>query len=252
MTDYQNLLAAAVQAAEAAGAVLLKHQSDFSVLHDRGKDLKSAADLACEQTIFEILDATAIPVLSEETRQNAELLNAERVWIVDPLDGTVNYTRGLPLFCVSIGLWESGQPKLGVIHEPVRHVTWSGIVGEGATRNGVTMHTAQGSDPGQSVLSTGFPTGRSYDADDLSRFIESVRRFKKIRCIGSAALSLAYIADGTVDAYSEEDIWIWDVAAGIALVLAAGGAAEWSAWSSELKSRVVATNGKLSPREFDR
>ncbi|WP_459558050.1 inositol monophosphatase family protein [Lacunimicrobium album] len=246
----QELLKLAIEAAHAAGRVIIEKRSSFSVLASQGKDLKSEADLASEKAIFSFLDTTGIPSLSEESRADTKIIEKGRMWIVDPLDGTVNFTRGLPLFCVSIGLWEDGKPLLGVIYEPVTNQTFAGLVGEGATLNGSPVRTAEISDPGQAVLCTGFPTGRSYDQEDLVRFVKSVQKFKKVRLLGSAALCLAYISAGLVDAYCEEDIWLWDVAAGLAIIAAAGGSVQYGPWSGQLKSRVIATNGSIAASQL--
>lgn len=246
----QAELDAAIRAARAAGQALVGQREQFGVLKAVGKDLKSSADLAAERAIFEILDPLGIATLSEESRADASVLEAGRYWVVDPLDGTLNYTRGLPLFCVSIALVEQGQPVLGVIYEPLSDRLYSGCVGAGAWCNGEPMSVADVADPGQAVLCTGFPSGRSYDVESLTEFVASVRKFKKVRLLGSAALCLAFVAAGHVDAYCEDDIWLWDVAAGLALVQAAGGQVQFGPWDENLKSRVIATNGRLSVEEL--
>lgn len=247
MDDLAAILQTAVAAAEAAGRVLASQRAEFDVIHAAGKDLKTTADLAAEQEIFRRLDPLGFSTLSEETRSGTQVLGQGTHWIVDPLDGTVNYMRGISLYCVSIALWKDGQPVLGVIHEPTLQRTFAGIVGRGATCNGRPMQAATGNDPAQAVLCTGFPTGRSYSQESLLGFVGRVQRFKKVRLLGSAAVCLAYVAAGIVDAYFEEDIWLWDVAAGIALVQAAGGQTRFGPWNEQLKSRVVATNAGLSP-----
>lgn len=244
-SELADVLLTAVRAAESAGRILVTRRTDFGVLRAEGKDLKTSADLAAEEVIFQLLDPLGIPVLSEETRSGTDVLKSGDHWIVDPLDGTVNYMRGLSLFCVSVALWRDGAPLLGVIHEPLAARTFSGQVGAGAQCNGQPLRVADVSDPGQAVLCTGFPTGRSYTEDSLRSFVGRVQQFKKVRLLGSAALCLAYVSAGLVDAYFEEDIWLWDVAAGLALVGAAGGAVQYGPWSRELKSRVIATNGAI-------
>ncbi len=239
----EDLLHLAIAAAEEAGRVILESQGQFDVLRAEGKDLKSAADLSAERIILERLETTGLAIVSEETRTDAAALREERCWIIDPLDGTLNYTRGLPIFCLSIALWQNGRPLLGVIHDPNLNVTYSGIVGQGMTMNSLPAKVSAVTAVEQAVLCTGFPSGRSYDSAALTQFVSSVQRFKKVRLLGSAALCLAHLAAGHVDAYCEEDIWLWDVAAGLALVEAAGGQVHYGPWSHELKSRVYATNG---------
>ena len=252
MNSNSQLLSRAVEAAHAAGKILVSDQASFGVIGNAGKDLKSEADLAAEKAIFSILDPCGIPTLSEESRSKTDIFHSGKAWIVDPLDGTLNYTRGLPMFCVSIGLWENGRPTFGVIHEPLAGRTFVGHVGHGATLNERPITTAAVADPAQAILCTGFPTGRSYESEGLHRFVQSVQRFKKVRLLGSAALSLAYLSAGCVDAYYEQDIWLWDVAAGLAIVAAAGGQVSFGPWSTELKSSVIATNGQLSVGELQK
>ncbi|WP_437187184.1 inositol monophosphatase family protein [Planctomicrobium sp. SH668] len=242
--EISQFLRLATRAAENAGKLLLEHQGQFEVLRSEGKDLKSAADLAAENAIFQELDPTGIVVLSEETRADANAILNDLCWIVDPLDGTLNYTRGLPLFCVSIALWRNGAPLLGVIHDPITSTTYSGVVGSGASVNGRSLAVSEIASPSQAILCTGFPSGRSYSSETLLPFVASVQQFKKVRLLGSAALSLAHVAAGHVDAYCEDDIWLWDVAAGLAIVQAAGGEIRFGPWGNELKTRVYATNGQ--------
>jgi myo-inositol-1(or 4)-monophosphatase len=236
----------ALAAAREAGVILVSPSTPFDVLSSQGKDLKSAADLAAERAIITRLEQTGIPIIAEETRADRNLLSSERVWVVDPLDGTLNYTRHFPLYCVSIGLWDSGKPLLGCVFDPLRNQMFSGIVGRGAWCNEQPLSVSRVSDFGQAVLCTGFPSSRSFETETLNRFVAEVKRFKKLRLLGSAALSLAYVAAGYADCYCEEGIWLWDVAAGLAIVEAAGGSIKWSAWDAQLKATVIAANSQLS------
>ena len=163
-----------------------------------------------------------IPVLTEESGELG-IIGDGLYWIVDPIDGTYNFLKGLELCCVSVALWEGDRPVLGVIYEFKSDKMYSGIVGEGAWCNGEPMHTSQTDTLGKASLATGFPVYRDYSDQALVKFTESVKCFKKIRMLGTAATSIAYVASGKIDVYMEEDIMLWDVAAGVALVLAAGG-----------------------------
>lgn len=209
----------------AAGEVL---RAEFgrgsAVKSELGKDIKLAADVLAEEIILTKLRAASPhPILSEEAGADAAFAGAGLRWVVDPLDGTFNFSRRLPLCCVSIGLCDGDRPVLGVIHDFMGGVTYSGLVGEGAWRNGEPMRVSAVSDPAKAALCTGFPAGSDFGRDSLLGFVTQAQTYKKVRLIGSAALSLAFVAAGHVEAYHEDDINFWDVAAGLALVVAAGG-----------------------------
>jgi fructose-1,6-bisphosphatase/inositol monophosphatase family enzyme len=189
------------------------------------RDVKLEADRAAEERILEVLrGASPFEVLAEEggTRPGSDPDSGLR-WIVDPLDGSMNFLRGIPLCCVSVGLWRCNEPLLGVVYDFNRDEIFTGIVGEGAYLNGNKIRVSQVKESRHATLCTGFPAATDFSADALGRFVAKVQDYKKVRLFGSAALSLAYVAAGRVDAYRERDIRIWDVAAGLALVMAAGG-----------------------------
>lgn len=233
--------------AREAGAILMEtFEQKTKVISSAGKDIKTAADLAAERLIIERIRPTGIPILSEEAGASGDIDPKGMMWIIDPLDGTLNYTRHLPQCCVSIALWDNGKPVAGAIHDFTRDRLYRGAMGTAAECNGSPIRVSDCQSIRQAVLATGFPTGRSYKSDDLGRFISQIQQFKKIRMIGSAALSLAHVAEGSYDAYQEEDIWLWDVAAGLAILQAAGGSFEITEPRHDWKLRVVAQNGLLS------
>ena len=216
-------LQTAKEAALEAGKYLLG-ETLKAVNIEQDKDIKLFADKNSEGIIIDYLKSRYdIPVLTEESGELG-VIGEGLYWIVDPIDGTYNYLKGLDLCCVSIALWEGAAPVLGVIYEFKSNRLYSGIVGEGAWCNDEPMSTSQIDTLGKASLATGFPVYRDYSDASLVRFTESVKCFKKIRMFGTAATSIAYVASGKVDVYIEEDIMLWDVAAGVALVLAAGGA----------------------------
>lgn len=219
-------LALALAAASAAGKLLLNDADPSTVLSEEGKDIKLDADRRAEALILKRLLPTGVPILTEEAGEKGDVRRDGDFWVVDPLDGTYNYHRGIRLCCVSIALCLGGAPRLGVIHHFGAGETFAGEVGAGATLNGVPMRVSQSTAPDRAILATGFPAGRDFSEEALAAFTSRVARFKKIRMFGSAALSAAYVACGRVDAYFEEDIRFWDVAAGAALVVAAGGFAD--------------------------
>ena len=244
-------LAIAVDAARAAAKVLsTTFFVDREVVSSAGRDVKSRADIAAESEILKVLGQTHIPILSEEDNSSKLLTADQRKWIVDPLDGTFNFTRGFPIFCVSVSLWNGMSPEVGVIYDFAKDQLYAGTVGGGATCNGQSIVVSQCSTRSEAVLSTGFPTDRDYSSGALATFVEHIQQYKKIRMIGSAAMSLACVASGAFDAYIEEDIWLWDVAAGLALVQAAGGTYALTRPSKTWKLNVFAHNGNLAGQKL--
>jgi myo-inositol-1(or 4)-monophosphatase len=226
MMEKDTWLEVAVQSAQRAGAYLATHRATRpAITKELPRDVKLRADHESEEIIVnELQRASDFRILTEE-RGIIEAPSEEKdyLWIVDPLDGSVNYLEGIPFCCVSIGLWHAGEPLLGVVFDFVHDQLFKGIVGQGARLNDepISVKTSRRID--QSVLCTGFPVSMDFGSPSLTSFINQVREFKKVRLLGSAALSLAYVAAGRADAYYERNIKIWDVAAGLALVKAADG-----------------------------
>lgn len=222
----QTWLGVAERAAREAGELLARARRDHArVTGEAPHDVKLAADAEAERHIIERLRRESpFPILSEEAGEIHGDGGTEGLrWIVDPLDGSVNYLKGIPFCSVSVALWAADAPRLGVVHDVHRGETFVGAVGVGAWLDGAPIGVAPPTTPDRGVLCTGFPVGTEYDPASLASFIERIRRYRKIRLLGSAALSLAYVAAARADAYMERDIRLWDVAAGIALVLGAGG-----------------------------
>ncbi|HEV8660580.1 MAG TPA: inositol monophosphatase family protein [Thermoanaerobaculia bacterium] len=222
--DTTHALALAKRAARDA-VLRLKTLLDKEVVidSDSARDVKLAADRESERTILQILrSGSDWPVLSEESGWSGDSRAPVR-WIVDPLDGSMNYLRRIPFCCVSIALWQDDEPLLGVIHDIDRDEIFSGVVGDGAWFNEAPMHVSAATRSDSAVLCMGFPLSTDFSPEALGRYIEHIRGYKKIRFLGSAALSLAYVGAGRTDAYYERDIKLWDIAAGLAIVSAAGG-----------------------------
>ncbi|MCF6284863.1 MAG: inositol monophosphatase, partial [Candidatus Hydrogenedentes bacterium] len=198
-------------------------QGQRTVLSDAGRDIKMQADRDAEKAILAQLAPSGFPVLAEESGAHGDVMNSGPVWVVDPLDGTMNFSREIPFYGTSIALLVAGKPVMGVIYDANRSETFSGIVSEGCWLNGIAVTVSNISDPSKAILATGLPTCSNHDSASLVTFVHDMGRFKKVRMLGSAALMLAYVAAGRIDAYSEDDIMRWDVAAGLARVQAAGG-----------------------------
>nr|MBI3612073.1 inositol monophosphatase [Nitrospirota bacterium] len=218
-------LALAEAGARSAGKFLAGSRSRVEVVANFGKDIKLSHDRESEERIVRLLrEHSDLPILSEEQGLiPGHATDQEMRWIVDPLDGSLNYLRGIPFCCVSVGLWKGEAPVLGAIYDFDREELFTGIAEGGAWLNGTAITVSQTKNSSDAVLCTGFPVGMDLASAPLLAFVEQVRRYKKVRLFGSAALSLAYVAAGRVDAYCERDIRLWDVAAGLAIVRGAGG-----------------------------
>ena len=221
---WEAELELAVRAAREAGEFLrAEMRGPKRTLPSQGKDVKLEVDVETEKLILRTLgQGSDYPVLAEESGETGAIESGP-CWVVDPLDGTANYLRGVPMCCVSIALMDGERAVLGVIYDFNRGELFAGRAGGGATLNDAPMFVSGVKDVGEAFLCTGFPTHRDYGDDAVKEFVELVQKFKKVRMLGSAALMLAYVACGRVDAYVEEDIMLWDVAAGVALIEAAGG-----------------------------
>lgn len=224
--DVPVALDVAVAAVQAAGRLLLElRRKPMEVLSDAAHDIKLKADQLAEDRILGVLEqAMPLPVLTEESGVHGELDEQSRMWVVDPLDGTFNYSRGMPLCCSSVGLWADGQPVLGAIYDFFRDDLFTGIVGQGAWLNGEAIQPSGVRTVAQASLATGFPHQQDFGDAPLQAFIRQVQGSKKIRMLGSAALMGAYVGCGWLDAYLEDDVWLWDIAAAAAISRAAGAA----------------------------
>jgi myo-inositol-1(or 4)-monophosphatase len=252
----KELLDLMLEAAAAGAAVMEKfalHVTGERVAFDlKGTsiDLVTHVDRASEDAVLAVLKRAGIPVVAEESGGTP----GETVFYVDPVDGTTNYAHGHPFSCVSIGLAERGTPVLGVVHAPMLGVIWSGGPSLGATRRDLFRGIERPlrvspNDALRAALGvTGFPIDRHTSSDDnLAAFGAMSKRAQGILRCGSAAIDLAMVADGTYDLYWERKLKPWDVTAGAALVLAAGGKVT-DPWGRALvveHGTVAATNGLL-------
>jgi myo-inositol-1(or 4)-monophosphatase len=171
-----------------------------------------------------------------------------RHWIVDPLDGTVNFIHGIPQVSVSIALYEGDRGRVGVVYDPLRDEIFTAARGEGARLNGHVISVSATAELERSVVATGFPYDHDVKADELAAVLREVlRHVNGIRRFGSAALDLAWVAAGRLDAYWELGIAPWDGAAGEILVREAGGVVTdpLGRVSTPMMGLVVASNGHL-------
>ena len=166
-------------------------------------------------------------------------------WIVDPLDGTVNYFYGIPHFATTIAVRRNNELLAGVVHDPMRDETWTVEAGGPALLNGRQIEVSARTELSECIISMGVSkTGDTIDST-LPAFNHAIRQVKKMRMLGSAALDIAYVATGRLDAYLEGTISLWDIAAGLLLVPAAGGTVDLQPHADNPnKFRITATSGR--------
>lgn len=214
------------EAAGAAGAIL---RARYGGQHERSVkgrgNFVTAADLEVERAILGVLarEYPGVPVLSEETSREVAAWDRGPLWVVDPLDGTSNFSRGIPTFCVAIALCLDGEPVLGLTLNPITGDEFLAVAGRGLTHNGEPARVSEPASLGESLL--GFGLGYDYARTEkalgiLHGLAEDVMSMQNI---GSAALGLAYAASGRFDVYLHQMLYPWDMAAGIVQVREGGG-----------------------------
>lgn len=241
----KSALAAAVKAAHAAGDVMYANwHKPKRVNASEAHDIKLELDVRCQALIEKTLRAAfpEIPLLGEEGISGD--VTAEYRWVVDPIDGTVNYAFGMPHAAVSIALQQSEESVVGVIYDPFTKELWTTTKGQPTRLNGKIVRVSNRSKIEDCVIAMGFSKSRDNLEKSLPHLIRIARNAKKIRILGSAALELAYVASGRLDAYIERTINLWDVAAGQLLVENAGGEF-YTLPGPNGKLRMCADNGKL-------
>jgi len=246
---YRACRAVAERAAREAGALLVAMQGHVAAREKSPGDLVTEADSASQRLIASILMG-AFPdhtLLAEEDGAEPDPANPWR-WIVDPLDGTINFAHGLPIWCVSIALEHAGELVVGVIHDPVRGQTYAASKGSGADRDGRPLRVSPAAQLGESLVATGMPTAFAADSDrQLALMGRMSTGTHSVRRTGSSALNLAWVAAGALDVFYSTSIYAWDVAAGVVLVREAGGrVTSLSGSLYDLYGReILATNGAV-------
>lgn len=227
MTDAGAINALACRLARAAGAIQRERYEQGFQVRTKGAsiDLVTEVDHDCEALIVETLhrERPGDAILAEEGRGD-DREGAEWRWVIDPLDGTMNYAHGYPRFCVSIGVERGGRAEVGVVYDPLLDELFSAVRGRGATLNGRPIRTSRETEIGRALLATGFAydVHRSHD-DNVDHFARFVKLARGLRRDGSAALDLCYVACGRFDGFWELKLHPWDVAAGNLIVEEAGG-----------------------------
>jgi myo-inositol-1(or 4)-monophosphatase len=251
VSETEAVLDLAVRLARAAGA--LQRERYETRLEIRTKttpiNLVTEVDHACEELVVGGIAAERPQdaILAEEGG-GRDRPDARWRWVIDPLDGTVNYAHGYPRFCVSIGVELDSVRTVGVVYDPLLDELYSAVRGGGARRNGRGIRVSETRTLGESLLATGFAYDvRGSDRDNLDHFAALVKRSRAVRRDGSAALDLCYVAAGRFDGFWELGLHPWDVAAGLLLVEEAGGR------TSDLRGgpvprsgrEVLASNGRI-------
>jgi myo-inositol-1(or 4)-monophosphatase len=241
----KHYLEAADNAARAAGELLRQNfQHPQRVNSALPHDIKLEIDVQVQELITKLLleEFPGHALYGEEGIVGDQ--SSEHQWVVDPLDGTVNYFYGIPHFCVSIALRVRSEIMVGVIYDPVREEMWTGQKGEAPRLNGQAFHVSDRADLAEAVISVGLSkTGITIEAG-LPVLQRMIHRARKCRLLGSAALDMAYVACGRFDAYIEQGISLWDIAAGWLLIETAGGTVDLRP-REDMKDKysVVASNG---------
>ncbi len=247
MTKISAALDTAIAAARGAGELLKRHAGqphDVNEFH--AHDIKLALDVESQELITERLLARFPDhaIYGEEGIAGDQ--SSEWQWIVDPIDGTVNYFYGIPHYCISIALRRAGEIQLGVILDPSRDELWQTVKGGPSLMNGRIIRVSERTDLADSVVSIGFSKSKTTINAGLQLLPKYLERVRKCRLMGSAALDLAYVACGRFDAYIEQSVSLWDVAAGKLLVENAGGKFEMTPRADNPdKISVRAWNGKI-------
>ena len=228
MAHDPRLLATAIDIVLRAGEIQLAHfNRDVRIDMKGAIDLVTEADLEVERMCRRIL-AERFPshaILAEELSSEAgQGRPSDHCWVFDPIDGTTNYAHGLPIFCAALGLEIEGRLEIAAVYDPTRRELFTAERGGGAYLNGAPLRVSAAASLIEALLVTGFPYSIHEESEEiLGLFGEFVRRARAVRRLGSAALDMAYVAAGRFDAFWEDSLKPWDVAAASLLVEEAGG-----------------------------
>ena len=260
LSEQRRALRIAVQAARAAGAIMARNfHLPKKITSSSQHDIKLELDERCQRRIESLLTAAfpEISILGEEGVVGDP--ESECRWVVDPIDGTVNFTYGIPHACVSIALQRRAtasartepapaayQTLVGVVYDPFCDEIFTAIRGQSACVNGRAIRVSDRDRLEEAIVSIGFSKTRQRLKEMIPAFGRLTHRVRKIRVMGAAALSLAYVASGRMDAYVERGLRLWDIAAGGLLVECAGGDfLHWLVPGEAHTYGILVNNGRL-------
>ncbi len=239
-----------IKSVEAAGKILLNYYgSDFKISNKEGvNNLVTEADHAAEKAIMDMirLDYPDHYIFSEESGDIPT--ESSYKWIIDPLDGTVNFAHGIPLCCVSVALEQDGQMIMGAVYNPFFNEFYFAQKGFGATLNDKKIHVSKETEVLKAALVTGFPYAyNEVPNGPLDVFARMIRKGVPVRRLGSAAMDLCWVAAGRFEGFYEHQLQAWDSAAGFLIVEEAGGRVSdfTGARYSPYQPSIVATNGLI-------
>ena len=239
-------LTIAIKAAKAAGNILL-NQKDIlnNSIFTSDRDVKLEADIAAENLIKGIIEIESnFPILAEESGKSADDLG-DTFWVVDPLDGTANYARDIPLCCISIALVQNLNPVIGVIYDFNNDDLYEGTKETKALLNNKLINVSDIAEKKKGILVTGLPNATDYSDEAMLKMVKDFQSWRKVRMIGSAAMASVYVASGKADLYKEFGTYLWDIAAGAAIINAAGGKADIKNRRDNFQVDVYFSNSKI-------
>jgi myo-inositol-1(or 4)-monophosphatase len=247
----QRALDCAVTAARAAGNLMRSQKFAHKKINTQSQhDIKLELDVRCQKLIEKTLSKSfpQAAVLGEEGVSGRE--DAPMRWVIDPIDGTVNFTYGIPHACVSIALQQRCEgggysTQIGVVYDPFCDELWTAACGGPARLNGKVIHASRRKILAEAIVAIGFSKTSESLQENLPVFNVLVRRVRKVRMMGAAALALTYVASGRFDAYIESGISLWDIAAGGLILECAGGEFWHRPLANSDKYRMIANNGLL-------
>jgi myo-inositol-1(or 4)-monophosphatase len=248
--NLAELLNVAKEAAGAACESLCKLQKDGVTQHSFdpvwNREMKSSADLIIESEIVKKLSATGISILTEEAGLIDGKSGHTYQFIVDPIDGTVNFVRGLGSATVSIALFDGDEPLFGVLGiHPTGDLAWGGPT-IGAFLDDIPIQVSDNKKTETAVLCTGIPARLDLSSPDRQDvLVNQLNRYGKVRMLGAASISLLRVAQGAADIYAEQDVMIWDIAAGLAILVGAGGSYSLKIGRERYSRDIIASNGNI-------
>lgn len=251
MPDFKFELEIAKQAANSAAKIIRDYQQDdsFSVDYKGKNDLVTEADLKAEEEILSFIkkEFPDDHILAEETTDEVSMPDGQ-TWLIDPIDGTTNFTHGFPVYCVSIGFWENREPKMGLVLEVASSECFTAVAGEGAYLNDRQISVSNCEDPKQALVGTGFPYNDLSLVENYLQFFKMLMSsIQGVRRPGAAAFDLCCVACGRFDGFYEYALNPWDVAAAGLIVQEAGGViTDWTGGNNWLfGKRIVAGNPSI-------